>query len=133
MRKESLVVRSDQADFRNFMTEHSDSIETETEGEARVLFRIDSAVLEHVRVYGTATADFHPAGALAALATFTAAEDAAHVHFGRRFREREEARTETRFDAFAKELVHKDLENTFQLGCAFPCSESECRKSAYGA
>ena len=78
------------------MAQHGDTVETEAESEARVLLGIDAAVLEHVRVHRTATADFHPAGSLAATAALATAEHAAHVHFGAGLREREEARAETR-------------------------------------
>ena len=97
------------------MAQHRDSVETETESKARVLLGIDAAVLEHVRVHRTATADFHPARALATAATLATAEHAAHVHFCRRFREREEARAETRLDAFAEQLVHEHLEHALQV------------------
>ena len=59
------------------MTEHGDTVEAEAESKARVLFGIDAAVLEHVRVHRTATADFHPAGALATAAALATAEHAA--------------------------------------------------------
>ena len=77
------------------MAQHCDSVETETECETSVLFRIDAAVLEYVRVNRTATADFHPARALATAAALATAEHAAHIHFGTGLREREEARAET--------------------------------------
>ena len=98
------------------MAQHGDTVETEAECEASVLLGIDAAVLEHVGVHRTATADFHPAGALATAATLATAEHAAHVHFRRRFREREEARTEARLDAFAEQLVHEHLEHALEVG-----------------
>lgn len=98
------------------MAQHGDTVETEAECKARVLLGIDAAVFEHVRVHGTATANFHPAGSLAATATLATAEHAVHVHFGRGLREREEARAETRLDAFAEQLVHEHLEHALEVG-----------------
>ena len=51
----------------------------------------------------------------AATATLATAEHAAHVHFGRRLREREEARAETGLDAFAEQLVHEHLQHSLQV------------------
>ena len=100
------------------MTEHGDTVETEAECKASELFRVDAAVLEHVRVHRAATTDFHPARALATTAALATAEHAAHVHFCGRFREREEARTEARFDTCAKEFVHEHLEHALEVGKA---------------
>lgn len=97
------------------MPKHRDAVKPEAEGEARVLFGIDTAVLENVRIDGTATADFHPACSLAAFAALAAAKDAAYVHFRGRFRKREEARAETRLYAFTEKLVHENLENALEL------------------
>lgn len=113
--QEALVVAGEQANFRDSMAQHGDTVQTETECKAGVLFAIDTAVLEHVGVHGAAATDFHPAGALAATATFATAEYAAHVHFSGRFREGEEAGAETGLDAFAKELVHEHLEDALQV------------------
>ena len=98
------------------MTEHRDTVKTEAECESRELFRIDAAVLEHVRIDRAAAADFHPARALATTATLATAEHAAHVHFCGRFREREEARTEASLDACTKEFVHEHLEHALEVG-----------------
>ncbi len=97
------------------MAEHGDTVETEAECKTGIFFGVDAAVLEHVRVHRTATTDFHPAGALATAAALATAEHAAHVHFCGRFREREEARTETSLDTCTKEFVHEHLEHTLEV------------------
>ncbi len=107
------------------MAQHGDTVETEAECKARVPLGIPAAVLEHVRVHRTATADFHPAGSLAATATLATAEHTAHVHFGRRLREGEEARAEARLKNPKNSLniITLIIKNSLKRGNFFCCSE----------
>lgn len=70
-----------------FETRHA--LDTYTKGEARIDFRIDARIAQHVRIDHAAAQDLEPSRSLAEAATFAVTNAAAHVHFSRRLRERE--------------------------------------------
>ena len=67
-------------------------------------------------MHHTGSEDFEPAGVLADAAAFAAADDAADVDFGGRFRKGEEARTETNLDGRAKHFLAEEFQRPFEVG-----------------
>ena len=95
--------------------EHRDAFHTHTEGESGIFIRINAAGLEHVGVYHTAAHNFQPAGAFADVATLAVADVAAHVHFGRRFREGEVAGTHADFRLRTEHLACEEQDGLLQI------------------
>ena len=78
------------ADVVNSVFHHRKSLDTAAECEARINFRVDSAVLQNLRVDHAAAQIFDPAGLLAYAAPFAFADPAFEIKFETRFDEREE-------------------------------------------
>ena len=66
-----------------------DALDAHTEGVSAIHLAVDAAGFQHIRVYHTATQDFHPARAFAEGATFSSADVARDIHFRAWLREGE--------------------------------------------
>ncbi len=95
--------------------EHSDALQSHTEGKTAVLFRVDARSLEHIRVHHTAAQDFEPARTLADIATLAVTDIAAHIHLSRRLGEREIRRPHTDFGLRAEHLAGKQQNRLLQI------------------
>jgi len=62
-----------------------DTFDTHTESITAVYFAVNAVGFKYVRVYHTATEDFHPTGMLAERATFTTADVTTDIHFSTGF------------------------------------------------
>ena len=80
-----------------------------------VALGVDAARRQHVRVDHPAAEDLEPALAAAEPATLAAAQAAAHVHLGRRLREREEVRAQPDAAVRAEHLAHEVLERALEI------------------
>ena len=109
------------ADVVNSVFHHRKSFDTAAECEARIDFRVDSAVFQNLRVDHSAAKIFDPACLFAYAAAFAFADSAFEIKFETGFDEREERRSESDFDIFA-ENARNDLfqrENKVRNGDPF--------------
>ena len=98
--QEAKITFEEQAKVIDAITQHRQTFKTGTESKTDVRFRIQAKVTHHVRMHFTGTRDFQPTTLLR-----TTREH--HVHFNRRFRKREVARTETNDQVIRfKEAAH---------------------------
>ncbi len=80
--EEAAVVFAEEAEVFNLIFEVGDSLDTHAEGEAGVFFGVDTAGVEHGRIYHAAAKNLNPSCAFAERAAFAAAEVTADIHFG---------------------------------------------------
>ena len=80
--EEPYVVLAEETEILDLVLEVCDTLDTHTECISRVFLAVDTAELEHVRVYHTATEDLNPSSVLAEGATLTATDVTADVHLG---------------------------------------------------
>src|SRR5690606_32153103 len=90
LKKEANVVFRIQPKIVHLESELGDAFDTHTESIAGELFGVDAAVFQDVWMHHSSTGDFHPAAAFANRTAFTPTDQAPHINFRARFREREE-------------------------------------------
>src|SRR5229473_2015227 len=81
------IVLEQRPDIRNVELDQGAAIQAEAEGEAAPLLGIDADVAQYLGMDHAAAEDLHPAGLGAGAAAGAFAEDAGHVHLGRRLGE----------------------------------------------
>src|ERR1043165_9350801 len=86
------IVLEQRPDVGDVELEHRNAVDAEAEGEAAPLLGVDADVAQHLRVHHAAAEDLHPAGLRTGAAAGALAEDARHVDFRARLRERKKAR-----------------------------------------
>ena len=115
MLQESHIVLKQQSDIVDTVLQHRDPLNTDTECDAGVDVRVNSAVLQNLGMDHAAAEHFNPAGMLAQAAALSAAFKAADVHFNARFREGEIAGTEPCTHVRVKDLLHKLIQHALQV------------------
>src|SRR5260370_28757423 len=117
------MVLEKELDVIDAVLEHGQAIHAHAEGESADLFCIviHEAInggIDHARAE-----EFDPAGAFALAAgcaggsrAAASAKNAGDVEFHGRFRERKKAGAETRFHAFAEELLHEVFDSAGEIG-----------------
>ena len=103
--QEAHVVLEVEAQVLHAVLQHGDTLNTHTEGEARVLLRVDTTCLQYVRVNHTATHNLQPACTLTYVTALAAAEVTAHVHLSRWLGEWEVRWTHTDCSTLAEHLL----------------------------
>ena len=103
--QEPKVVFKKQADVVDPVFEHGDSFDSHTQGISGVSAAVDTAQIEHIRVYHSATENLHPSRMLAEATTLAAADVAGNVHFGTGLGEWEVAGTQTNLGVGAEHLA----------------------------
>ena len=98
----SVVVEKD-PQVLDLVAVHGEPVDAEAPCETRPFFRVDAAVSEDVGMHHSASAELNPTG-LATDPTTGRAERTGDLELGTRFREREETRTEARFQIGASEV-----------------------------
>src|SRR5690606_8485066 len=114
--KKPHVIFAEKPYIVNAIFQHSGSFYTHAKGETGIFFGIDAAVLQYIGVYHATAQYFYPAGFFANIATFSAANKTAYVHFGAGFGEREIRRAETYLHILAIHFFHKEIKGLFQIG-----------------
>ncbi len=97
--QEAHIALVEQLDLFDFVLQDRDAFDAHAEGEALNLRRVVTVLFHKVEDVGidhAATQQFNPAAVLALAATLAATEDAAHLHVGAGFGEREERWVEAR-------------------------------------
>jgi hypothetical protein len=81
--EETDIVFREHTEVFNLVFEVSDAFDTHTECVTAIYFRVDATGFEYVRVGHTTTENFYPTSVFAEWATFTTADVARDIHFGR--------------------------------------------------
>ena len=87
--EEPYVILTEETEVLDLVLEVCDTLDTHAECVTRILLAVDTAELEYVGVYHSATENLNPAGVLAERTALAAADVTADVHFGAGFGERE--------------------------------------------
>src|SRR5579863_8512425 len=110
------MVLIEASDVRDAVLEHGDPFDSQAEGESRVRFRIDPAVLEHPGMHHAAAEDLDPPGPLAHGTAPGAADEAGDVDLGAGLRERKEARSEPDLGPVAPHRFGEQIEDALEMG-----------------
>ena len=113
--EEAQVVVEEEADVVDAVLEHGDSLDAHAERPASHGLGVVAHVPEHVRVHHARAEDLEPAVLLADPAPAAAAEEAEHVHLGRRLGERKEGRAEPDARPRAEHLAGEQLERALEV------------------
>ena len=116
--QEPQIAARKQTDVVDAVAHHGQARQSQAEGEAAPLIRIDAAHPQHIRIHQAARQQFHPAALLADRAAGTAANQALDVQLETGFDERKVSRpkahrdlAEEEDDSFAHGLRHRALEH----------------------
>lgn len=113
--KEAHVVLVEETEVVYVIASHYHTLKTETECKARILLRVDAAVLQHLGVYHACAEKLYIALVLAHGAAFSAAVEAADIYLTAGLGEWEVVRTETELAVVAVELLHKHFECALEV------------------
>ena len=102
-------------DVVDAVLQHRDTVDTDTECQARIYITVDTAAFKYLLVYDTGTEDLDPACSLTELAALTMALEAADVDLDRRLCEREVRRAETGLRLLIEDLLYKFIEHALQV------------------
>lgn len=80
--QEPQVVLEEHSQIVDLIFQHGDTLDTHAESESGVLFRVDVAGLEDVRVAYAAAQDLNPACVFADVTAFASADVARDIHLG---------------------------------------------------
>lgn len=116
--EEADIVLGEETQVLHAVFEVGDTLDTHTERITAVLFAVDAAGFQHIRIHHAAAEDLHPAGSFAERATYSAADITRDIHFGTGFGEGEIGRTKTNL-RFGSEHLFGEIEQGFaQVGKA---------------
>src|SRR3989344_7480793 len=92
--------------------EHRDAVEARPEGESLIFFRVESAILQDLRVHHAGTSELYPP-----VAQFfgDVLADGANVYFDGRFGEREETRPETYLGGASENFAEEFRKRSFEV------------------
>jgi hypothetical protein len=100
--EEADIVFEIEADIPDPVKQHGSSFYSHAEGITGIFAAVDIACFQDVGIHHSASQDFEPTGIFAQGTSFSPADGAAHVHFSRRFREREIRRPQPDGNLFAE-------------------------------
>src|SRR4029434_193574 len=113
--QEAQVVLEEQPKIVDAVFEHRDALDPHAKRPAGDLLGVVADVPQYLRMHHARAQDLEPAALLAEPATGAAADEAQHVHLGRRLREREERRPEADPRAWPEHLAREQLERALQI------------------
>ena len=111
--QEPKVVFKKQADVVDPVFEHGDSFDSHTQGISGVSAAVDTAQIEHIRVYHSATENLYPSGMFTDVTTLAATDVTCDIHLGARLCEREIRRPQADLRIGSKHLFHKKKQDLF--------------------
>ena len=116
MLQESHITFIEKPDIVDAEFLHGHSIQSESECEACVDFRVYTALLKDFRVYHAASKQFNESFPLADLTAFSMTYEAGSIHFSRRLGEWEVVRPELGDDIISVELFDKLFQRSLKIG-----------------
>ena len=113
--QESDIIFIQQSHIVDLIFQQSDTLKTDTECKSRILFRINAAHFQYMRMNHSAAKDLDPAGTFTEAASFSSALEAAHIYLCAGLCEREMMGTELCLRLRSEQLLCKYFQSSFQV------------------